>query len=131
YDVCPKGCKLYNLDDAQVECAACGEQRYKPNNSIVKVPIAQMKLLSIGDIISKMLADRDTRELLQYRANRESRAGEINDIFDGKNYKELVRQGMFANPDDIALGIYTDGFVNQKKGKASYTVGGKRVRMFY
>ncbi|KAI9010511.1 hypothetical protein CLU79DRAFT_722820 [Phycomyces nitens] len=80
YDVCPSGCRLYGIADGQSECSNCGEARYKMETELVKAPVAQMKLLSIGDIISKMLADPDTQELLHYRANRKSRAGEISDI---------------------------------------------------
>ena len=122
YDVCPEGCKLYGLDDEQDNCVDCGQARYEINNELVKTPAASMKLMSIGDLLAQMLANPATRDLLHYRANRESRAGEISDIFDGENYKELTRRGLFSNPDDIAIGLYTDGFVNQKKGKSSYTI---------
>ncbi|OAD81281.1 hypothetical protein PHYBLDRAFT_161895 [Phycomyces blakesleeanus NRRL 1555(-)] len=69
-----------------------------------------------------MLADPATRELLCYRANWESVAGQLTDIFDSDNYKQLVQQGLFSNPDDIVIGLYTNRFVNQKKGKNSYTI---------
>ncbi|OAD65336.1 hypothetical protein PHYBLDRAFT_176248 [Phycomyces blakesleeanus NRRL 1555(-)] len=97
YDVCSSGCQF-------------------------QTPAASMKLMSVGDMLSQMLADPATRELLCYRANRESVAGQLTDIFDGDNYKQLVQQGLFSNPNDIAIGLYTNGFVNQKKGKNSYTI---------
>lgn len=122
YDVCPKGCRLYGLNDEHDECTDCGEQRFKINTEIIKTPKASMKIMSIGDLLSEMLANPESRELLQYRANRETSQDQLEDIFDGENYKELTRQGLFSNPDDIAIGIYTDGFVNQKKGKSSYTI---------
>ncbi|OAD79358.1 hypothetical protein PHYBLDRAFT_58409 [Phycomyces blakesleeanus NRRL 1555(-)] len=50
-----------------------------------------------------MLADPATRELLCYRANQKSVAGQLTDIFDGDNYKQLVQQGLFSNPNDIAI----------------------------
>ncbi|OAD81297.1 hypothetical protein PHYBLDRAFT_161912 [Phycomyces blakesleeanus NRRL 1555(-)] len=69
-----------------------------------------------------MLADPATRELLCYGANWESVAGQLTNIFDSDNYKQLVQQGLFSNPDDIVIGLYTNRFVNQKKGKNSYTI---------
>ncbi|OAD77052.1 C2H2-type zinc finger transcription factor [Phycomyces blakesleeanus NRRL 1555(-)] len=74
------------------------------------------------NILSQMLADPATRELLCYRANWESVAGQLTDIFDSNNYKQLVQQSLFSNPNDIAIGLYTNRFVNQKKGKNSYTI---------
>lgn len=82
-----------------------------------------MKIMSIGDILAQMLSDPKTNQLLKYRAERETNAiGEISDIFDGQNYKDLVGIGFFTNSNDIAIGLFTDGFVNQKKGKTSYTI---------
>lgn len=121
YEVCPTGCKLYGLQEASVTCEHCNEDRYRRNQS--QVPRAMMTILSIGDILSQMLSDPKTSQLLKYRAEREANnIGEIRDIFDGQNYKDLVGRGFFSNPNDIAIGLFTDGFVNQKKGKVSYTI---------
>ena len=82
-----------------------------------------MNIMSIGDLLAQMLSDSKTNELLKYRAEREaSDIDEIRDIFDGQNYKDLIRKGFFTNPNDIAIGLFTDGFVNQKKGKNTYTI---------
>ncbi|OAD80841.1 C2H2-type zinc finger transcription factor [Phycomyces blakesleeanus NRRL 1555(-)] len=122
YDVCSSGCRLYGINDDQESCVDCGKPRYKTDPNQSQTPAASMKLMSVGDMLSQMLADPATRELLCYRANRESVAGQLTNIFDGDNYKQLVQQGLFSNPDDIAIGLYTNGFVNQKKGKNSYTI---------
>ncbi|OAD71751.1 hypothetical protein PHYBLDRAFT_72820 [Phycomyces blakesleeanus NRRL 1555(-)] len=97
YDVCPNGCPF-------------------------QTPSASMKLMSVSDMFSQMLTDPATRELLHYRANRESVAGQLTNIFDGYSYKQLMQQGLFSNPDDIVIRLYTNGFINQKKGKSSYTI---------
>ncbi|KAI8073533.1 hypothetical protein BDF21DRAFT_343976 [Thamnidium elegans] len=76
-----------------------------------------MNIMSIGDLLAQMISDPKTNELLKYRAEREA-----SDIFDGQNYKDLIRKGFFTNPNDIAIGLFTDGFVNQKKGKNTYTI---------
>ncbi|OAD67127.1 hypothetical protein PHYBLDRAFT_151731 [Phycomyces blakesleeanus NRRL 1555(-)] len=122
YDVCLNGCQLYGINDDQESCVDCDELQYKTDTEQSQTPAASMKLMSVGDMFSQMLADSATRELLHYRANWESVAGQLTNIFDGKNYKQLVQQGLFSNPNNIAIGLYTNGFVNQKKGKSSYTI---------
>lgn len=107
-----------NEDDDQ--CQYCGEKRYQISKP--DIPRATMTIMSIGERLAQMLADPKTNELLQYRSERQSVPGEISDIFDGENYKDLVRRGFFTNPNDIAVGLFTDGFVNQRKGKSSYTI---------
>ncbi|KAG2200802.1 hypothetical protein INT47_001333, partial [Mucor saturninus] len=138
YDVCPNGCRLYGLDDEEDQCIDCDKNPFKTSTELIKVPNASMKfvaknscqsllmlntkLTSIGDLLSNKLADPHTRNLLNYRANRESSNMQMSDIFDGQMYKDLVRRGMFSNADDIAIGLYTDRFVNRKKGKNSFTI---------
>ena len=69
-----------------------------------------------------MLADPHTRDLLNYRANRDSSNMKMSDVFDGQINKNLVRKRLFSNPDDISIDLYTDGFVNQNKSKNSFTI---------
>ncbi|OAD72708.1 hypothetical protein PHYBLDRAFT_168970 [Phycomyces blakesleeanus NRRL 1555(-)] len=122
YDVCSSGCQLYGINDNQESCVDCSKPQYKNDPNQSQTPAASMKLMSVRDMLSQMLADLATRELLCYRANQKSLAGQLTDIFDGDNYKQLVQQDLFSNPDDIAIRLYTNGFVNQKKGKNSYTI---------
>ncbi|OAD71057.1 hypothetical protein PHYBLDRAFT_171119 [Phycomyces blakesleeanus NRRL 1555(-)] len=122
YDVCPNDCQLYEINDNQESCVYCGKPRYKTDTEQSQTPAASMKLMSVGDMFSQMLADPATRELLYYRANRESVAGQLTNIFDGENYKQLVQKGLFSNPNAVAIVLYTNGFVNQKKGKSLYTI---------
>lgn len=120
YEICRNGCKLFGIGDLHRQCPLCEAPRYKDELNII--PHSTMKIMSIGDLLAQMLANPTTRELLGYRANRSPVPGLISDIFDGENYKDLVRKGLFTNPNDIAIGLFTDGFVNQKKGKQSYTI---------
>ncbi|KAL9536890.1 hypothetical protein MBANPS3_012280 [Mucor bainieri] len=87
------------------------------------------QVFSVEDIISNLLANDNTMEKLQYRANYHENDLEANrqnqmmmDYFDGSAYQELVDAGEFANKNDIACSIYTDGFVNTKRGKEKYTM---------
>ena len=121
YDVCPKGCRLYGAADLSSTYEFCQSDRFK-SNVVVSVPVAIMKIVSIGDYLSSMLANAETRELLQYRANRVAIPGHFSDVFDGDNYKELVSQGHLFNADDIVIGLYIDAFLNQQSKRASYTI---------
>ncbi|OAD74354.1 hypothetical protein PHYBLDRAFT_167768 [Phycomyces blakesleeanus NRRL 1555(-)] len=112
YDVCPNGCRLYGINDDQESCVDCGKLQYKTDTEQSQISAASMKLMSVSDMFSQMLADPATRELLYYRANRESVAGQLTNIFDGENYKQLVQQGLFSNPDDIVIG-YTNKYLLQ------------------
>ncbi|OAD75362.1 C2H2-type zinc finger transcription factor [Phycomyces blakesleeanus NRRL 1555(-)] len=75
YDVCSSSCRLYGINDNQESCVDCGKPRYKTDPDQSQTPAASMKLMSVGDMLSQMLADPATRELLCYRANQESVAG--------------------------------------------------------
>ena len=76
----------------------------------------------VGDQLSNMLSNDDTRKNLQHRHEREEAPGVISDYFDGEDYKTLKAKGMFESPDDIALALFVDGFVNQKKSKQEMTI---------
>lgn len=116
---------MYN-DEAE-ECEYCQEKRFKPavenDVELTKVPSATIKILSIGDVIAQLLGNNKTREQLRYRVDREVEEGTIRDYFDGQDYKNFKANfNAFAGPDDVALAIYTDGFINENKGKLSYTI---------
>jgi len=112
YDTCVNGCKLCNVNDGQDVCSECGSDRFDENNR----PIQKMKILFVGDIVSKLLSNRKTREELSYRTNYERTLGHIKDFFDCEVYPQLINQGKFQNPDDIAVMLFTDGFVKDKRG---------------
>ncbi|CEP09364.1 hypothetical protein [Parasitella parasitica] len=59
YNVCVNGCKLYNLEDEQTSCSYCNSQTFEVDNPVK--PLATMKMMSLGDIVSRLLANPDTR----------------------------------------------------------------------
>ncbi|OAD78115.1 C2H2-type zinc finger transcription factor [Phycomyces blakesleeanus NRRL 1555(-)] len=92
YDVCPSGCQFYGINDNQESCIDCSKLLYKTDPEQSETSSTSMKLMSLTN------------------------------IFDGDSYKQLVQQGLFSNSDDIAIELYTDSFINQKKGKSSYNI---------
>ncbi|KAG2191239.1 hypothetical protein INT47_012016, partial [Mucor saturninus] len=81
-----------------------------------------MKMMSVGDQLSKLLSHEETREKLRYRHDRKATPGIISDYFDGEDYKALKNANLFQSPDDIAIALFVDGFVNQKKSKQEMTI---------
>lgn len=123
YDVCINGCKLFDNMNNEEECPHCHESRFKFNASSSQlVPAQTMKMMSIGDQISKLLSDDETRKSLHYSHSRESIPGYVSDYFDGETYKAFKSKNYFTSPDDIAIVLYVDGFVTQKKSKQELVI---------
>ncbi|EPB91092.1 hypothetical protein HMPREF1544_01972 [Mucor circinelloides 1006PhL] len=124
YDTCPNGCYLFNNNNFSTKCPVCNSARYKDNNVNAKVPAQSIKLLSIGDTFSKLLSNDSTRELLLYRSKYQchSEKGKYQDYFDGSAYQDCLNKGLFKNPDDQAVALFVDGFVNSKRGAKKYTM---------
>lgn len=112
---------MFKANDKQDNiCNYCGEHRFEFDDS--EVPAATMKLISIGDYISNMLANEETRKMFMYRTTREEEPEVYQDIFDGDVYKNLKQQGFFDGDLDIALALFVDGFTTQRKGKRTMTI---------
>jgi hypothetical protein len=86
-----------------------------------------MKLISLGDIISGLLANPITRQDLEYQHNYDNReedelSSKIADVFDGEIYKTLKDRQMFRNTYGQCIAIYNDGFVTDKLGSRLFTI---------
>ncbi|KAI8635885.1 hypothetical protein BD408DRAFT_438440 [Parasitella parasitica] len=131
YDVCENGCKLYNLEDDDTECRHCSHDRFDSRNS--NKPFSTMKIMSIGDVLSRLIANPVTREELRYRHNFGAEHEEdeqpedpldrviIRDVFDGQDYQNL-RAKHFTNEYDIGLCIQKDGFVIDKRDSRLFSM---------
>ncbi|KAG2189541.1 hypothetical protein INT46_011479, partial [Mucor plumbeus] len=98
-------------------------QRFDNSNK----PLSTMEIMSLGDIISGLLANPITRQDLEYRHNYGNReedelSGKIADVFDGEIYKALKDRQMFRNTYDQCIAIYNDGFVTDKRGSKLFTI---------
>jgi RNA polymerase subunit RPABC4/transcription elongation factor Spt4 len=105
FDCCPDGCHMF-LDDDKTACPICKKDRRVDNKSA-----AYVNITSIGSIIAGKIANPITRQQMRYRHERSTPAdGRIDDIFDGSVYRDLVNNNYFGNPDDVAIGLFVDGF---------------------
>ncbi|KAG2223481.1 hypothetical protein INT45_001229, partial [Circinella minor] len=114
YWICPKRCRLFPqvLND---ECS-CGEQQFKSNGK----PVETMSYFPLGRQLSNLIADKETREMIQ--DVHEPEPGQMNDIFDGSVYKKL-KSTIFQNEQDtIAISLFVDGFAPFKGGDAKMTI---------
>jgi hypothetical protein len=116
--VCVNGCMLFEDDDVEtVICKnpSCQENRFDDEGK----PRRFMKMLSIGEQVSRMLANDETRQMMRYRHNYESIEGVYKDYFDGAAYK-VFSQGsgqIFTGKDDVAMVLFVDGFRTSKANK--------------
>ena len=78
--------------------------------------------MSLGDQLARLLGNSDAREKLHYRGNRPCITDGLSDYFDGEEYKALKDKHFFQSPDDVAVALFLDGFVNTKKSKQPLTI---------
>ncbi|KAG2216617.1 hypothetical protein INT45_000417, partial [Circinella minor] len=79
-----------------------------PRNKQARATVQQLPLI---EQLALFIQDNETRSLLLHRSERQaSEKGVYCDIYDGKNYKKLKKDGLFSGNLDIAISIYTDGF---------------------
>lgn len=114
YDVCRNGCMLFEkTDDLITSCKHCQSPRYI--NEVTKRSFKQMKMLSIGDQVAKLLASEVIRSLMKYRHNYQHEDGVYRDCFDGEEYQSLLRNtDLFSGEDDVAMALFVDGFTPGK-----------------
>src|SRR6266511_4061806 len=99
YNICKNSCICYtDVYESYQNCPLCNSSRYDSNNKLKKV----MPYLSI-------------KEMLKIQYNNKVRAKELldndlDDIFDGDIYKELLERNLFKNNRDIVFMISCDGY---------------------
>ncbi|CEP14574.1 hypothetical protein [Parasitella parasitica] len=124
YNVYVNGCKLHNLEDQQTSCTYCNSRRFQVDNPVK--PLATMKMMSLGDIVSLLLANPDTcAEELKYRHEYDNREkpepNTIADFFDVEEYKAFKNKD-FHRENDVAIALFIDGFVKTKCGGRLFTM---------
>ncbi|KAI7894495.1 uncharacterized protein EV154DRAFT_560448 [Mucor mucedo] len=123
YDNCKNVCQLFDITQDEKVCSVCKESRYESEvPGSVLIPVQTIKMMSVGDQLSKLLSHEETRQKLRYRHDRKENPGNISDYFDGEDYKALKAADLFQSPEDIALVLFVDGVVNQSKSKQEMTI---------
>ncbi|KAG2214179.1 hypothetical protein INT45_009563 [Circinella minor] len=116
YDICSKGCKMFNDDDDSEDCHHCSTPRYKSGTRIAH---QVMIYLPLKEQLAIFVSNVHIQELLKYRADWES-LDIMRDCFDGGLYKDI--KDKFQNKMDIALSLYTDDFQVYKRVKHTMTI---------
>ncbi|OAD67741.1 hypothetical protein PHYBLDRAFT_174069 [Phycomyces blakesleeanus NRRL 1555(-)] len=125
YDICVNACKLYNNTQNKEECPHCDSKRFMEatDDTLAHLVLVKtMKMMSLGNQLARLLSNSDTRKKLHYRANRQLISSDLSDYFDGEEYRALKTQHLFQSPDNVAVALFLDGFVNQKKSKQQLTI---------
>src|SRR6266498_5243032 len=111
YDICENFCIYYtDVYESYQNCLLCNLSRYDSNNKLKKV----MPYLSIKEMLKIQYNNKvRAKELLyryEYITNKELDDNDLDDIFDGDIYKELLERNLFKNNKDIAFTISCNGY---------------------
>ena len=112
YDICVNSCCAFtgNFENER-KCKYCNESRYYSNGNARK----NLPYISIIERLKLQFKNSERSKELLYRHNYTYNQGDlhhndIGDIFDGALYKELLNDGYFPDPRDIAFSASCDGY---------------------
>ncbi|KAG8741316.1 hypothetical protein FRC10_003020, partial [Ceratobasidium sp. 414] len=117
YDCCINSCCCFLGKYAALDkCPFCKENRYNARGTARRF----FRYTPLIPQLRGMFQDPSMSAKLRYRANfeQEREPDVVKDVFDGENYRKLRETPVkaageyrfFSNPEDIALGLSTDGF---------------------
>src|SRR6266496_651296 len=109
YDMCENSCICYTGQyESYQTCPICPSVRLDAKGKAKKV----MPYLSIKDRLKIQFSDKNRAKELLYRYEyiRNKADDDLDDIFDGKIYKELVDENLFNDKRDIAFIASCDGY---------------------
>ena len=111
YDMCENSCICYSGDYESFQtCPICESVRLDARGKAKKV----MPYLSIKDRLKIQFNDENRAKELLYRheyiTNKKDDDNDLDDIFDGKIYKELIEEDFFNDKRDIAFIASCDGY---------------------
>lgn len=109
YDICPRGCMLFEGD--QEKCSECGRDRFSTNPAAEgkKKANVQMAVLTVSSQVSLLVYNKKTRDLLLPPPTAQTDDMVFGDFFTGSTFKSLqIQHDSMASA--IYIGIYIDGF---------------------
>jgi hypothetical protein len=111
YDMCENSCICYTGKyESYQSCPICNSPRLDIRKKAKKV----MPYLSLTNRLKMQFNDKNRAKELLYRyeyiINKNDNDDDLDDVFDGKIYKELVDKNLFNNKRDIALTASCDGY---------------------
>ncbi len=111
YDMCENSCICYTGQyETYQNCPICESTRLDIRGKAKKI----MPYLSIKDRLQIQFNDGNRAKELLYRheyiINKHNDNDDLDDIFDGKIYKELVEENLFNDKRDIAFTASCDGY---------------------
>lgn len=109
YDMCENSCICYTgkYESCRI-CPICNSTRLDTRGKAKKV----MPYLSVKDRLKLQFNDANRAKELYYRHEyiTDKDNDDLNDIFDGKIYKELVNENLFDDKRDVAFTASCDGY---------------------
>ncbi len=109
YDMCENSCICYTGSyELYQNCPICNSSRFDAKGKAKKV----MPYLSLIDRLKVQFNDNNRSKELLYRHKyiTNKNDDDLDDIFDGKIYKELVNKNLFNDERDVVLTASCDGY---------------------
>jgi hypothetical protein len=111
YDMCENSCICYTgIYETYQSCPLCNSLRYDSKNKSKKV----MPYLSIKKRLKIQYNNKIRAEELLYRyryiINKEVESEDLEDIFDGNIYKDLLEKDLFSDQRDVAFTVSCDEY---------------------
>src|SRR6266540_3232276 len=109
YDMCENSCICYtDTYENYQSCPLCKSSRYDLNNKSKKV----MPYLSIKERLKIQYNNKARAKELLYRSEciNDDKNNDFKNIFDGNNYKELLKKKLFNDKRDVAFTISYYGY---------------------
>ena len=116
YHVCKDRSHMFYKDE-QIECSCeANDKRFKEDGV---TPVDTIDQIPLYRQLASFFNGQESRNKLLYRTKMEQTAvdGGYKDIFDGDLYKR--HKHLFQNEHDLALALYTDGFVPHARGSTT------------
>src|SRR5918994_541465 len=111
YDICKNSCICYTeINESLQSCPLCGSSRYDLTEKSKKF----MPYLSIKKRLEIQYNNKVRAKKLLYRHqyinNKDIDSEDLEDIFDGKIYKELLDNNLFNDKRDVAFTVSCNGY---------------------
>ncbi|KAL0143213.1 C2H2-type zinc finger transcription factor [Mucor lusitanicus] len=118
--ICQDGCRP--LTGAGSQCID-GNKKYDGGETgeNQKQDQREIRMLSLGETMARMVANEETLDLLQYPSKFQHKQKVYKDFFSGSVYQDLSKSDLCKNADlNIFYGLYIDSYVNTSVSKNTH-----------
>lgn len=122
-DVCPNGCMLFWKEAAHLQnCDLCKESRYEKNSKGKPIAKRVLTYFPIAPRLQRLYATNSTAVQMRWHSENQRTDGSMVHPCDGQAWKafDAMYPEFAAEPRNIRLGLYADGFYPFGRSGKSY-----------